>query len=117
MFADIWDDEAWHVSRVSSLLATLTTSPGAATWCSHPLSRSGDGITALAPVRDRIPDFAAFLAGAEDGEAFARRRAAQSIGRPLGDERFMAGLERFTKQRLRPGKRGPKPTEREPSPA
>jgi hypothetical protein len=111
MFADIWDDEAWPVSHVSSLLATLSTSPGAATWCSHLLFRRGDRITA------RAPDFAAFLAGAEDGEAFARRRAAQSIGRPLGDERFMAGLERFTKQRLRPGKRGPKPTEREPSPA
>src|SRR5579864_561754 len=117
MFADIWDDEAWHVSRVSSLLATLTTSPGAATWCSHLLFRRGDGITALAPVRDRIPDFAAFLAGAEDGEAFARLRAAQNIGRPLGDERFMAGLERLTKRRFRPGKRGPKPKEREPGPA
>ena len=81
------------------------------------LARRGDGITALAPVRDRIPDFAAFLAGAEDAEAFALPRAAESIGRPLADERFMAGLERLTKRRLRPGKRGPKPKEREPGPA
>ena len=117
MFTDIWHDEAWPVSRVSSLLATLTMSPGAATVVIAPSFRRGDGITALAPVRDRIPDFAAFLAGAEDGEAFARLRAAESIGRPLGDERFMAGLERLTKRRLRPGKRGPKPKEREPDPA
>ena len=78
------------------------------------LAGRDDGITALAPIRDRIPDFAAFLAGAEDGEAFARLRAAESIGRPLGDERFMARLERLTKRRLRPGKRGPKPKERQP---
>ena len=31
MFADIWDDEAWPVSLVSSLRATFTTSPIAAT--------------------------------------------------------------------------------------
>jgi putative transposase len=77
------------------------------------LSRRDDGITALAPVRERIPDFAAFLAGAEDGEAFARLRAAESVGRPVGDERFMAGLERVTRRSLRPGRRGPKPKERE----
>ncbi len=79
------------------------------------LSGRDDGITALAPIRDRVPDFAAFLAGAEDGEAFARLRRAESIGRPLGDERFMARLEHLTNRKLRPGKRGPKsePKERE----
>jgi putative transposase len=35
-------------------------------------------------------------------------RAAESIGRPLGDDRFLARIERLTKRRLRPGKRGPK---------
>jgi putative transposase len=69
------------------------------------LTRRDDGITAPAPVRTRIPDFAAFLAGAKDGEALARLRAAESIGRPLGDEHFMAGLEHLTKRRLRQGKR------------
>ena len=64
---------------------------------------------ALAPFRDRLPDFAALLAGREDGEGFARLRAAESIGRPLGDPRFMARLERLTGRSLRPGKRGPKP--------
>jgi len=40
---------------------------------------------------------------------FDRLRAAESIGRPLGDDRFLARIERLTKRRLRPGKRGPKP--------
>ena len=70
------------------------------------LTGRDDGFTALAPVRTRIPDFAAFLAGAEDGEAFALPRAAESIDRPLADERFMAGLEHLTKRRLGQGKRG-----------
>jgi putative transposase len=58
-----------------------------------------------------VPDFAAFLAGTDDGEAFARLRAAESIGRPLGEERFMTRLGRLTGPRLRPAKRGPKPHE------
>ena len=41
---------------------------------------------------------------------FARLRAAESIGRPLGDDRFVARLERITGRLLKPGKRGPKPS-------
>ncbi|MDQ2082449.1 hypothetical protein RA307_19860 [Xanthobacteraceae bacterium Astr-EGSB] len=66
-------------------------------------------MTALAPIRARIPDFAAFLTGGEDAEAVGRLRAAESIGRPLGDDRFVAAIERSTARTLRPGKRGPKP--------
>jgi putative transposase len=73
------------------------------------LTGRADGVTALAPVHARIPNFAAFLAGAEDAEAFTRLRAAESIGRPLGDESFLASLERMTARHLRPRKRGPKP--------
>ena len=36
----------------------------------------------------------------------ARLRAAESIGRPLGDRAFVARLERATKWTLRPRKRG-----------
>jgi putative transposase len=73
------------------------------------LSGRDDGITTLAEIRSRIPDFAAFLAGGEDAEAIARLRAAESIGRPLGDERFIAAIEQSTARNLRSGKRGPKP--------
>jgi hypothetical protein len=41
-----------------------------------------------------------------------RLRAAESIGRPLGGDRFLARIERLTGRSLKPGKRGPKPTER-----
>ena len=73
------------------------------------LTGRDDGITARAPVRERVPDFAGLLAAEADADAFARLRAAESIGRPLGDDRFLARLERVTKRRLAPRKRGPKP--------
>jgi putative transposase len=75
------------------------------------LTGKDDGITARAPIRERFPDFADLIAGA-DAEAFARLRAAESIGRPLGDDRFLAKIERATKRLLKPRKRGPKPRTR-----
>ncbi|HLG80854.1 MAG TPA: transposase [Bradyrhizobium sp.] len=72
-----------------------------------------DGVTALAPVRNRFPDFAGLLASEPEADLFASLRAAESIGRPLGDDRFIARLERRTGRILKPGKRGPKPTAEE----
>jgi putative transposase len=73
------------------------------------LTGKDDGITARAPIRDRFPDFADLIANAPAPEALARLRAAESIGRPLGDDRFLTRIERLTARQLRPGKRGPKP--------
>src|SRR5580700_8771820 len=75
------------------------------------LTGKDDGITARAPIRERFPDFADLIASA-DAEAFTRLRAAESIGRPLGDDRFLAKIERATKRSLKPRKRGPKPRSR-----
>jgi len=36
-------------------------------------------------------------------------RRAETIGRPVGDAAFIAGLEEATNRPLRPGRRGPKP--------
>jgi putative transposase len=69
-----------------------------------------DGVTALAPIRKRFPHFADLLASEPEAEMFARLRAAESIGRPLGHDRFLAGIERLTGRPLKPGKRGPKPS-------
>ena len=69
-----------------------------------------DALTALAPIRDRFPRFADLLASAPGQDLFDRLRAAESIGRPLGDDRFLARLERRTGRTLKPGKHGPKPT-------
>ena len=69
-----------------------------------------DGVTALAPIRARFPDFAELLASEEDADLFASLRAAESIGRPLGDDRFLARVEKRTGRVLKAGKRGPKPS-------
>lgn len=76
------------------------------------LSGKDDGVTALAPIRERVPRFADLLAGGADAEAFARLRAAESIGRPLGDDAFLARIERLAGRPLKAGKRGPKPKAR-----
>src|SRR3954470_4155402 len=68
-----------------------------------------DGITELGPIRERFPDFADLLADEPETNLFDRLRAAESIGRPLGGDRFLARIERLTGRSLKPGKRGPKP--------
>jgi putative transposase len=68
-----------------------------------------DGLTALAPIRDRFPDFAGLIANEPEADLFDVLRAAESIGRPLGDDRFVERIERRTGRVLKPGKRGPKP--------
>jgi putative transposase len=70
-----------------------------------------DGLTTLAPIRERYPRFADLLDSEPDADLFDRLRAAESIGRPLGNDRFVARLERLTGRALKPGKRGPKPAE------
>jgi putative transposase len=72
-----------------------------------------DRLTALAPIRDRVPRFADLLASEPEQDLFGRLRAAESIGRPLGDDRFLSRIERRTKRVLKPAKRGPKPLELE----
>lgn len=67
-----------------------------------------DGLTAVAPVRERFPAFAAFIGRDVEAEAADQLRRAESTGRPLGDARFVAELEAMTGRMLKPGKRGPK---------
>ena len=65
-----------------------------------------DGATTLAPIRDRFPTSPICLQSNLRQDLFDRLRAAESIGRPLGDNRFVARLERMTGRLLKPGKRG-----------
>jgi hypothetical protein len=55
-----------------------------------------------AAIKEHFPDFTGLLAGAA---ALARLRAVESIGRPLGDARYLARVERLTARQLRPRKR------------
>jgi len=50
-------------------------------------------------------------------DLFEPLRAAESIERPLGNDRFLARIERLTGRSLEPGKRGPKPSDAKPRPS
>jgi putative transposase len=74
------------------------------------LSGREDGITTLSPVLDRFPCFAEFIDTEADAGMLERLRRAESIGRPLGSDRFISNLEAETRRALKPGKRGRKPS-------
>jgi putative transposase len=65
-----------------------------------------DGMTRTAATSERLPDFAALLASAEDEEATMRLRRAESIGRPVGSAEFVERLEKRYERRLRRGQAG-----------
>ena len=71
------------------------------------LSGADDGLTKIAPLRDRISDFAAFLEQEAEEGLLKRLRQAETIGRPLGDQDFIERLEYMTGRSLMPQKRGP----------
>jgi putative transposase len=64
-------------------------------------------------IKDRFPRFPDLLATEPEADLSERLRAAESIGRPLGNDRFLARLERSTGRSLKSGKRGPKQSEPE----
>ncbi|MGJ5177186.1 transposase [Bradyrhizobium oligotrophicum] len=74
-----------------------------------------DGLTAREPVKKLFPDIAGLLSRAleDEQDQLARLRAAESIGRPIGSDRFLARIEKLTGRVLKPAKRGPKPAEEE----
>jgi putative transposase len=72
------------------------------------LGREDDGLTDVAPVIERYPDFAGFVAAGEDEELSHRLRKAETIGRPIGDPAFMERLEGLSGRSLKPARRGPK---------
>ncbi len=80
------------------------------------LADRDDGITARRAVLERFAPFRAFLAAAPDPDALQRLRAAETIGRPLGGEPFIAQLEKRFGRTLQPAKRGPKPRTIHPAP-
>ena len=73
------------------------------------LDGADDGVTARAPVLERYPDFAAWIAAGEDEALSLRLKRAETVGRPIGSEAFIAALERQTGRDLLPAKRGRRP--------
>ena len=70
------------------------------------LGNGDDGLTASGPVTERWPDLAALLESAEDEERTTRLRKAESIGRPIGGEAWLAMLENRAGRSLKPARRG-----------
>jgi putative transposase len=57
------------------------------------LTAREDGVTLHAPVLNRFPRFADLLNGGGREELLTALRRAETIGRPIADEAFLAGLE------------------------
>lgn len=68
----------------------------------------GDGITDTAPIAERFPDFARVIRAGEDDALSMSLRRAETVGRPLGDDAFLAHIEALTGRDPRPAKRGRK---------
>ncbi|WP_114954942.1 transposase [Sphingosinicella terrae] len=65
-----------------------------------------DGLTMADGVRSRWPDFEAMLEAGEDEALSQRLRRAETIGRPVGSDAFLARLQQVSGRMLVPGKRG-----------
>ena len=64
----------------------------------------------VAPVLDRVGDFARFLDQPIDEDtAYAALRRAETIGRPIGNPDWLEALEARTGRTLAPARHGPKP--------
>ena len=72
------------------------------------LSGEDDELVEVAPLLERLGDFAAFLGAEEDQQATRALRMAETTGRPLGDAAWVELLEQQTGRILAPQKRGRK---------
>jgi putative transposase len=76
------------------------------------LARKNDTLVEVAPLIERLGDFAEFLGGAEDQQAIRALRMAETSGRPVGNSEWLSVLEARSGRSLTPKKRGPKPSSR-----
>jgi putative transposase len=114
-FGSVAMDEAHLAAAIryvafNPVRARLVAQPSDWRWSSVHAHLAGvsDGLTTIAPVLERFPQFAPFIAVPPPPDAVNQLRQAETIGRPLGDEIFLTQLEAMTGRRLKPGKRGPK---------
>jgi putative transposase len=73
------------------------------------LAGRDDGLVVARPLLDRVGDWQAFLRGGLREDEHKAIRAHQRTGRPLGDRRFTARLEKRLGRPLARQKPGPKP--------
>ena len=109
-------DETWLLSAVRYLernpvRAGLVARPRQWPWSSARAHLTGrdDELAEVAPLLERVPDWAAYLAeNLEDARLEKLRRHART-GRPLGAEAWVRSLEHRLGRALAPGKPGPLP--------
>jgi putative transposase len=77
------------------------------------LARKDDQLVEVAPLLERLGDFAAFLGGAEDQQSTRALRIAETTGRPVGNAAWVGELEARSGRSLAPKKRGPRPGAKE----
>jgi putative transposase len=75
------------------------------------LAGQNDELVEVAPLLERVGDFAAFLGTDEDRQATRALRMAETTGRPLGNVSWVAALEERTGRVLAAQKRGRKARE------
>lgn len=74
------------------------------------LAAKDDGVVTVAPALDRIGNFATFLnEDFDEAITYAALRKAESVGRPIGSNEWIAAMEARTGRTLAPQKRGPRP--------
>jgi putative transposase len=115
-FASVVMDEAhlFAAARyvpMNPVRARLVARPQDWPWSSARAHLAGvdDELATVGPLLSRIGDFARFLAVDGDPAQADALRAAETTGRPLGNEAFIGGLERILGRRLAKGRPGPRP--------
>ena len=80
-------------------------------WSSTRAHQAGedDELATVAPLLERIGDFAAFLGGEEDQQATRALRIAETTGRPVGSAHWIEQMEQRSGRSLARRKPGPKP--------
>ncbi|MDB5430520.1 MAG: transposase, Tnp, partial [Caulobacter sp.] len=72
------------------------------------LAGRDDRLVSVAPMLDRVEDWAGFLSAGLDEADHRAIQAGERTGRPLGSADFVAGLEQRLGRALARGKPGPK---------
>jgi len=115
-FASVVLDEAHLLAAVryverNPVRARLVASAEEWPWSSalaHGLGRN-DVLVTVAPMLERVDDWAEYLASPEDEAVLETLRRHERTGRALGDEAFIGTLEAALSRSLKPGKPGRKP--------
>lgn len=76
------------------------------------LAGRDDGLVTVAPLLERLGDFAAFLGAPEDQQATRALRRAETTGRPVGSAEWIAAMEMRSGRSLAPRRPSRKPKAR-----